>query len=277
MRCGAATRLERILAKLRRFPPRVNPHPLTSCASTNPSSVCCLGPCARASSLSPPRWLRGAGGQTYNPERVGSVLSPFDAVSSPPLEVQHAFFCRCPHGWVAVADVSAERGPGRSRPCGGAESVRPRRQFSANSVFGRQHHLRGDYIAAFDAWLTTKRLKFAPVVIGCGLPSETVSGLSEEGHAGGKFPRPVLSERLDRVLTVVEPDLVFACYGINCGIYEPLDEARFASTARDSPRCGTALSRRGRGSWPSPRRSTTTCGRPKNSRTTACSTNTPTG
>jgi lysophospholipase L1-like esterase len=86
----------------------------------------------------------------------------------------------------------------------------------------------GDYIAAFDAWLTTKRLKSAPVVIGCGLPSETVSGLSEEGHAGGKFPRPVLSERLDRVLTVVEPDLVFACYGINCGIYEPLDEARFA-------------------------------------------------
>src|SRR2546425_2764856 len=33
-----------------------------------------------------------------------------------------------------------------------------------------------------------------------GLPSETVSGLSEEGHAGGQFPRPDLLERLARVL-----------------------------------------------------------------------------
>lgn len=62
-----------------------------------------------------------------------------------------------------------------------------------------------------------------------GLASETVSGLSEKGHAGGRFPRPCLFERLDRVLTKVEPDVVFACYGINCGIYKPLDEERFAA------------------------------------------------
>ena len=37
-------------------------------------------------------------------------------------------------------------------------------------------------------------------VINCGLPSETVSGLSEPDHAGGKFPRPDLHERLGRVL-----------------------------------------------------------------------------
>ena len=60
-----------------------------------------------------------------------------------------------------------------------------------------------------------------------GLGSETVSGLSEEGHAGGRFPRPSLFERLDRVLTKVKPKIVFACYGINCGIYKPLDEERF--------------------------------------------------
>lgn len=65
--------------------------------------------------------------------------------------------------------------------------------------------------------------------IDCGLPSETVSGLSEAGHAGGKFPRPDVHERLDRVLAAVKPDLVFACYGMNCGIYLPLDEARFAA------------------------------------------------
>ena len=63
--------------------------------------------------------------------------------------------------------------------------------------------------------------------INCGLPSETISGLSEFGHAGGKFPRPDLFERLDRVLKLTKPTQVFACYGMNCGIYEPFDPERF--------------------------------------------------
>jgi lysophospholipase L1-like esterase len=63
--------------------------------------------------------------------------------------------------------------------------------------------------------------------INVGLPSETVSGLSEEGHADGKFPRPDLHERLARVLALTKPDLVFACYGMNDGIYLPFDEGRF--------------------------------------------------
>jgi lysophospholipase L1-like esterase len=85
----------------------------------------------------------------------------------------------------------------------------------------------GGYVAYFDAWLVSERGEKAPIVINAGLPSETVSGLSEEGHADGKFPRPDLAERLDRVLKLVKPDLVIACYGINCGIYEPFDDARF--------------------------------------------------
>lgn len=87
----------------------------------------------------------------------------------------------------------------------------------------------GRYIGDFDAWLETQRLATKPELIDAGLPSETVSGLSEEGHAGGKFPRPDLAERLERVLAVTKPDLVIACYGINCGIYEPFDEQRFAA------------------------------------------------
>lgn len=62
--------------------------------------------------------------------------------------------------------------------------------------------------------------------INLGLPSETVSGLSEPGHAGGAFPRPVLRERLDRALAAVKPGLVVACYGMNDGIYYPLDAGR---------------------------------------------------
>ena len=85
----------------------------------------------------------------------------------------------------------------------------------------------GRYVAWFEAWLLTRDRRVVPTVINAGLPSETVSGLSEDGHAGGRFPRPKLAERLDRVLRLTEPDVVFACYGINCGIYQPLDQGRF--------------------------------------------------
>jgi lysophospholipase L1-like esterase len=60
-----------------------------------------------------------------------------------------------------------------------------------------------------------------------GLPSETVSGLTEPGHAGGQFPRPDLHERLDRVLSMTKPDLVVVCYGMNDGIYHPFSDERF--------------------------------------------------
>jgi len=60
-----------------------------------------------------------------------------------------------------------------------------------------------------------------------GIPSETISGLSEPGHLRHGFPRPDLHERLDRALKALKPDLIIACYGINCGIYMPLDDERF--------------------------------------------------
>ena len=86
----------------------------------------------------------------------------------------------------------------------------------------------GQYVAYVEAYLRlddpTLRVEFLDL----GLPSETVSGLSEPGHAGGQFPRPELRERLDRVLTKAKPDLVVACYGMNDGIYHPFAEERFA-------------------------------------------------
>ncbi len=87
----------------------------------------------------------------------------------------------------------------------------------------------GNYVSDFIAWV--EQQPFAPNAsfVNMGVPSETVSGLSEKGHAGGRFPRPDLHERLDRVLEQYRPDLVFACYGMNCGIYQPLDDQRFAA------------------------------------------------
>lgn len=86
----------------------------------------------------------------------------------------------------------------------------------------------GQYVDDFDLYLLARFPQRTFEVINVGLPSETLSGLSEDGHAGGKFPRPDLHERLDRVLAKTKPDLVFACYGMNDGIYLPFDDARFA-------------------------------------------------
>ena len=93
-------------------------------------------------------------------------------------------------------------------------------------VLGDSITADGRWVADLEAWMEYEGLDAE--VIDCGLSSETVSGLSEEGHAGGSFVRPDLRERLDRVLRVVRPNLILACYGMNCGIYQPLDENRFA-------------------------------------------------
>ena len=86
----------------------------------------------------------------------------------------------------------------------------------------------GQYVDGVEAYLFAAYPDRQWQVINVGLPSETVSGLSEEGHADGKFPRPDAHERLDRVLEKTKPDLIFACYGMNDGIYLPLSEERFA-------------------------------------------------
>lgn len=85
----------------------------------------------------------------------------------------------------------------------------------------------GQYVSYIDAYMTIKYPKKHFEIINAGLPSETVSGLSESNHAGGAFPRPDLHERLVRVLEKVKPDIVFASYGMNDGIYMPFDKERF--------------------------------------------------
>jgi len=84
----------------------------------------------------------------------------------------------------------------------------------------------GTYIEIIEAALIAQHPDSKIEIIPLGLSSETVSGLSEEGHAGGKFARPDLHERLDRALEKAKPQLVFACYGMNDGIYFPLGAQR---------------------------------------------------
>lgn len=85
----------------------------------------------------------------------------------------------------------------------------------------------GQYISYVETYYRLKHPDRLVEWINLGLPSETVSGLSELNHADGAFPRPDLHERLARVLAQLEPDLVFVNYGMNDGIYLPLNEERF--------------------------------------------------
>lgn len=93
-------------------------------------------------------------------------------------------------------------------------------------VLGDSITYNGKWLDFVETWL---RLEFpdAPVeILNLGLPSETASGLSEPGHAGGAFPRPDVHERLERVIARTRPDLILACYGMNDGIYFPQNDER---------------------------------------------------
>ncbi len=103
----------------------------------------------------------------------------------------------------------------------------------------------GGYVDAVETALIVQYPERHIELLNLGLPSETTSGLSEPGHAGGQFPRPDLHERLTRVLEKTKPDLVVACYGMNDGIYYPLSDERFSKFKSGIERLHTAVESRG--------------------------------
>lgn len=84
----------------------------------------------------------------------------------------------------------------------------------------------GGYVRNIGAELAKQNPTVPPRVINRGRSSETVSDLSEAYHPGR---RPCLFARLNKELDGTKPDWVVACYGINCGIYHPFNEKRFAA------------------------------------------------
>jgi lysophospholipase L1-like esterase len=134
--------------------------------------------------------------------------------------------------------------------CGGMAAAEPPAVPASLLLDARRVVALGDSITYDGRWLAhlvawMERQGTAAEVIDMGLSSETVSGLSEETHAGGKFPRPDVAERLDRVLRLTRPDVVLACYGMNCGIYQPLDDARFAKFKAGMERLHAAVEKAG--------------------------------
>lgn len=131
-----------------------------------------------------------------------------------------AVWC-CSSGLLAQKKKSPASPPAPESPLPAAKRI----VFLGDSITAS-----GQYIEFLETVLlaeTDKRYE----ILDLGLSSETVSGLSEPNHANGQFPRPDLHERLERVLEKTKPDLVLACYGMNCGIYHPFSEARFEKFA----------------------------------------------
>jgi len=91
----------------------------------------------------------------------------------------------------------------------------------------------GDYVTDFECWLLAHHLHAE--VLNLGLASETATTLTDAENAGHHkqfgFGRPYLDERLDRALAATQPDILFACYGMNDGSSLPADDTgtrRFA-------------------------------------------------
>lgn len=107
------------------------------------------------------------------------------------------------------------------------ESTFPLRGAQNIVFLGNSITYAGHYVTLFESFMTTVFPTSEIETINLGLPSETVSGLSEEGHADGAFVRPCLFNRLDNITDRMAPDIVFACYGMNDGIYQPFSDSNF--------------------------------------------------
>ena len=113
------------------------------------------------------------------------------------------------------------------------------------AILGDSISYDGRWATRVEAALRATPELAAAEIVNLGLGSETVSGLSEAGHAGGKFPRPCLHERLPRILDAFKPTLVLACYGMNDGIYLPLDATRFRAFQEGILKLKTAVEKQG--------------------------------
>lgn len=89
---------------------------------------------------------------------------------------------------------------------------------------GDSNTFAGRFIGYLELILRVRHPSWQVDLINLGLPSETVSGLSEPDHP---YPRPNVHDRLAAALTKTKPTIIVACYGMNDGIYYPFDEDHF--------------------------------------------------
>lgn len=128
--------------------------------------------------------------------------------------------------WVVVGLIGIAtlgRLPAQEGSAGTSELVWQELQSRSPWVFlGDSNTYSGGYVAILDAWLS--QAGGSPKLLNLGVSSETAAGTSEVDHP---FKRPWVHERIDKVLAMTKPGVVFVCYGMNDGIYQPDSEENF--------------------------------------------------
>lgn len=79
----------------------------------------------------------------------------------------------------------------------------------------------GRYVDLVQGYLWARYPEGNATILNAGLSSETVSGITEPVHP---YPRPNINDRIKPVLELSKPEVVFVCYGMNDGIYHPIEE-----------------------------------------------------
>ncbi len=87
----------------------------------------------------------------------------------------------------------------------------------------------GRYVDLVQAYLWHRYPDLGLTVVNAGLSSETVSGITEPVHP---YPRPNIHDRVESALALADPDWVIVCYGMNDGIYHPVEQ-RITDAYRD--------------------------------------------
>ena len=90
-------------------------------------------------------------------------------------------------------------------------------------ILGDSITMDGTYVSFMEYYLESLYPDKKFNIISIGLGGETTCGLTEPGH----FKRPCIFSRLDSALSKIKPKLVFACYGMNDGLYNPQSRKRF--------------------------------------------------
>jgi len=118
-------------------------------------------------------------------------------------------------GWTPLSPADEPAAP--------PQAAQPYRQHIF--FFGDSITRAGGYVRQIKDALGKQNPAAPPVVHNFGHNSETVSNLSEAYHPGR---RPCMLNWIDTVVAE-KPDLAIACFGINDGIYHPLNAERFAA------------------------------------------------
>ncbi|MFY0687431.1 MAG: hypothetical protein JXQ90_09710 [Cyclobacteriaceae bacterium] len=91
-------------------------------------------------------------------------------------------------------------------------------------ILGNSITENGRYVDFLEYYLRKNYPNEQLNIISIGLGSETVNGLTEEGHP---YIRPNIHDRVDRALDLIKPEIVLACYGMNDGLFSERTEEGF--------------------------------------------------